>query len=204
MKKPDILSTCSSVWKNKMWTRIVNLIIEHAKKTPYWHLDGYMERYWLIPTKDAGSAGSTGCYTAKWYRNPFVWFCQLLGVSVRVHHILSSDPGRDFHDHPWPFVTIILKGGYFESRPRYDRSGLYLGAETKWHGAGSVLYRPAKAWHRLALWRDHYAIPKDVVIPTRLDSAWTLFIMGPYQQKWGFLSKPDAKTYYRDYLQEEQ
>lgn len=177
-----------------MRTKIADWLIAKAKETPYVHLDGYMERYWLIPTKDAGSAGSAGCYTAKWYRNPLVWFCQLLGVSVRVHHILSSDKGRDFHDHPWPFVTIILKGGYFEYRPVYDRSGLYKGAGVQWHGAGSILYRPAKAWHRLTLRNDFFGWGEGD------DSTWTLFIMGPYQQKWGFLTKPDAKQYYREYL----
>src|SRR5574341_1517991 len=29
--------------------RPVDWLIERAKRTPYWHLDGYMERYWLVP-----------------------------------------------------------------------------------------------------------------------------------------------------------
>lgn len=31
-----------------------------------------------------------------------------------LHHIDRPDPGFDLHDHPWPFVSIILRGGYTE------------------------------------------------------------------------------------------
>ncbi len=32
--------------------------------------------------------------------------------SIRVHHWLRSDDKRFFHDHPWSFISIVLKGGY--------------------------------------------------------------------------------------------
>jgi len=35
--------------------------------------------------------------------------------NVFVHKFLKSDPD-DVHDHPWPFATLILKGGYWEWR----------------------------------------------------------------------------------------
>jgi hypothetical protein len=31
--------------------------------------------------------------------------------NVFLHKFLKSDPD-DVHDHPWPYATIILKGGY--------------------------------------------------------------------------------------------
>ena len=31
--------------------------------------------------------------------------------SIKVHHILRSDEDRCEHDHPWPFVSLILTGG---------------------------------------------------------------------------------------------
>jgi hypothetical protein len=169
-----------------MQTRIADWIIAKAKKTPYDHLTDYMLRYWLVPFPEAGSASSTGCYKAMWYRNPFVWLCQKLDVAARVHCILRSDDARAFHDHPWPYLTIILKGGYYEVRPMYDKSGLYLGDETKWHGPGSILFRPAKSWHRLVILEGQ--------------PAWTVFITGKYQQRWGFLPQPKTKISYRDYL----
>lgn len=81
---------------------IVNWIIERAKKTPYFHLEGYMERYWLV--------------------QPRRW----LPFSVRVHHILRSDDDRHLHDHPWSYATIILRGGYTEVTSR-DKDGKWYG-----------------------------------------------------------------------------
>jgi hypothetical protein len=39
--------------------------------------------------------------------------------NVFVHKFLKSDT-EDVHDHPWPFLTVILKGGYWEWRPQFD------------------------------------------------------------------------------------
>lgn len=35
---------------------------------------------------------------------------------VLLHRMEAPDPGLDLHDHPWPFVSIILWGGYTEYR----------------------------------------------------------------------------------------
>lgn len=34
------------------------------------------------------------------------------------HRIMRSDMGRHFHDHPWSFLSLILRGGYTEHTPR--------------------------------------------------------------------------------------
>ena len=40
--------------------------------------------------------------------------------NIFVHKFLKSD--RDhLHDHPWPYFTLILKGGYYEWVPYYDK-----------------------------------------------------------------------------------
>ena len=31
-----------------------------------------------------------------------------------LHFLDGPDPGLDLHDHPWPFATLILRGGYTE------------------------------------------------------------------------------------------
>ena len=88
--------------------------------------------------------------------------------NVVLHRILKSDLD-DLHDHPWPWVTIILQGGYWE----YTRLG-----KPKWKGAGSVIIRSSRSLHRLELRKDQFGgeIP-----------CWTLFCMGPKQKDWGFL-----------------
>src|ERR1700756_1815271 len=48
---------------------------------------------------------------------PYVirWRLELPFGSVRVHHWLGPDDHRALHDHPWWFLTIVLKGSYSET-----------------------------------------------------------------------------------------
>lgn len=148
----------------RLFDKIAHSLIARARRTPYVHLPDYMERYWLLPYKKI-----PGDF-----------------IAARVHHILRSDNDRAFHDHPWPYVSVILRGGYTEVRPLYDKSGLYLGTTSRWYGAGSVIARRAKSWHRLEL------APGC--------TTWTLFITGPKRQSWGFMPDPETKVYWRRYL----
>lgn len=170
---------------------IVDLLIRRAQRTPYYHLDGYMRRWWLVPygrlghgdrTKqfrgeDCLSAGAAGCGPLPWLRRPFSRLLQSLGLAIRVHHILRSDRGRYNHSHPWPYLTIILRGGYWEIMG----DGKGGTREVKWRGPGSILFRRAGTFHRLILrgtaMEDGTYISKE---------AWTLFITGPKAGTWGF------------------
>lgn len=77
-----------------------SIIIEDAMKTPYWHLEGYMNRYWMY--------------------NPFIDNKSELGAiypdepSSRLHHILRADNDRHLHNHPWDAISVIMKGWYKE------------------------------------------------------------------------------------------
>lgn len=85
--------------------------------------------------------------------------------SVCLHHFHLSD--QDWlHDHPWPYVTIILGGGYWEHMP----SGRKV-----WRPPGSILIRSSRSAHMVEL------------DPNR-PPVWTLFIMGPRlrAREWGF------------------
>ena len=35
---------------------------------------------------------------------------------VFLHRMQAPDPGVDLHDHPWPFASVVLWGGYIEQR----------------------------------------------------------------------------------------
>lgn len=106
---------------------LVDRILARAARTPYIHLEGYMNRWWLLPYNRTG-------------------------LAVRVHEILSSDRERDLHNHPWWYVSVILLGGYFEHtlRPIPGRAPLPV---RRWYGPGSVLVRPADSFHRLELFK---------------------------------------------------
>lgn len=149
--------------------RLADAIIRRAQRTPYFHLyhgDGslYMGRYWLRPYSE----------------NRLNW-------AARVHHIATADYDRVLHDHPWNFVSIVLRVGYTEVRP--------VGIEPIWRAngeevtytvdrrVGSFAYRRATDRHRIV-----------AVLP----DTYTLFITGPKRQWWGFYT-PFGKMHWREY-----
>jgi len=89
-----------------------------------------------------------------------------------VHKFLKSDPD-DVHDHPWPFATLILRGGYWEWRPTFDAEGRKNGEVSRWCGAGSFRTAKASTYHRIEL---------DPAV-----ECWSLFMPGPHRKDWGFL-----------------
>lgn len=142
------MSELSQLNQNSIFHRVMNklgryrLILDRATKAEYMH------RYYLF-LKDR-----------KWFPFNFV-----------LHHVVKSDEPV-FHDHPWPYMTIILKGGYWEHTPVFDKSGKKIAEYTKWRGPGSIIMRGAKAYHWLELDNEK--------------PATTLFFMGPQVREWGF------------------
>lgn len=124
--------------------------------------------------------------------------------SVKLHKICQSDDVCS-HNHPWPFLTIILKGGYFEWTPTTQKEGGdILKLETapdgitevcRWHPAGSVMYRPAKWRHRLELKERIYLVSNKEGV---LMSATTLVFTGTVIRDWGFFTK-SGWIFWKDY-----
>jgi hypothetical protein len=92
--------------------------------------------------------------------------------NVFLHKFLKSDPD-DVHNHPWPYATLILKGGYYEWIPQFNSLGEKINEIAIWRGPGSFRIRGADSYHRVDL---------DPNV-----ECWTLFMPGPQQQEWGFL-----------------
>jgi hypothetical protein len=174
----------------KLFDYIVDRLIARAQKTPYFTLPGYMERFWLVPYTRVGShSAMDGVGPVSPWKRPLSRAVQLLNIAARIHHILRSDLDRHMHNHPWWYVTVILRGGYYEVTPLYDMWGDYVCDIREWHGPGSVLFRRANSLHRIE-------IPAG-------QTAWTLFITGKYSNSWGFaedMDRPDEITPYREYL----
>jgi hypothetical protein len=93
-------------------------------------------------------------------------------VNIFLHKFLKSDPD-DVHDHPWPYATLILKGGYYEWTPIFDGQGKKIAEKCAWRGPGHFRICGATSYHRIEL------DPKV--------TAWTLFMPGPQKREWGFL-----------------
>lgn len=94
--------------------------------------------------------------------------------NVFLHKFLRSDPD-DLHDHPWPYATLILKGGYYEWVPQFNSAGEKIGEIGMWRGPGHFRVCSATSYHRIEL-------DPDV-------TCWTLFMPGPQKREWGFLVK---------------
>lgn len=92
--------------------------------------------------------------------------------NVFLHKFLKGDPD-DVHDHPWPYATLILKGGYWEYKPTFNNLGEQIGEKRFWRKPGSFRYSPAASYHRIEL--------EPGV------ECWTLFMPGPQRKEWGFL-----------------
>ena len=163
---------------------LMRTVVPKSFDTPYKHINDYMFRYHCIPIK---AKIGDGCGPVSW-RRPFAKLLQCFNLSARVHHILRSDDDRAFHDHPWTYLTLVLRGGYTEHKPMFDKSGICIGNSTEWIGPGRLVMRQADSWHRLEL-------PSG-------QTAWTLFMTGKYRQRWGFMVNPRWKVPYTEYAQQ--
>lgn len=92
--------------------------------------------------------------------------------NIFLHKFLKSDPD-DVHDHPWPYATLILRGGYYEWVPVFDTVGRKIGEVQHWRKPGHFRTCSANSFHRIEL---------DPNV-----TCWTLFMPGPKQRDWGFL-----------------
>jgi hypothetical protein len=85
--------------------------------------------------------------------------------SLYLHEFLRSDRSRCLHDHPWWFVSVVLRHGYRE----------VMADGPHWRRPGSVLIRPGATFHRI-----------EVDPGTR---PWSLVIVGRKSRPWGFLTR---------------
>lgn len=94
--------------------------------------------------------------------------------NVFLHKFLKSDPD-DVHDHPWPYTTLILRGGYWEWVPQFNTEGKRIGEIAHWRKPGHFRTCSATSFHRIEL---------DPAV-----ECWTLFMPGPQRREWGFLQR---------------
>ena len=108
--------------------------------------------------------------------------------NIFLHKFHKGDPG-DVHDHPWPYFTLILKGGYYEWVPKFNSKKEMIGEIRHWRGPGHWRICSSSSYHRIEL--------KEGVTP------WTLFMPGPQTREWGFLVK-DKWIHNDSYLYDKQ
>lgn len=89
------------------------------------------------------------------------WTLNLWLFSLRVHQWIRSDDKRFMHDHPWHFITVVVRGSYTDVSAN--------GRDTL--GVGSVRFR--RATH------SHY-----VEVDKR--GAWSFLLCSMPVRHWGF------------------
>ncbi len=102
--------------------------------------------------------------------------CQSKWCNVMLHNIKRADTDAHCHNHPWSFISIVLKGGYDEKTPKGINPRKLF----------SVAYNKATNYHKIEKLHG--------------DSAWTLVITGPTRKEWGYLVNGewiDNETYRR-------
>lgn len=148
-------------------------LIVRAQRTPYFHLDGYMGRWWVFnPYGSDQAQNELDRHTAKYNWLP----------SVRIHHILREDLDRALHDHPWNARTIILDGWYKEDRLMPDGS-----TQTFYRFEGGTAGLKHGEYHTIT------EVSKGGV--------WTLFFTWEWKGDWGFLVD-GVKVPWKEYCSE--
>jgi len=81
--------------------------------------------------------------------------------NILIHEMLADDHGEGVHNHSFPFITIILRDGYWETL----KTGKF------WRSAGYIGFRSANTLHRVDLKKNTKPL--------------TLFISGPFGMRKG-------------------
>lgn len=132
-----------------------------------------LERYNIADTVDP-----TDTYLARLRIIETPWF------GVYLHQIRRPDHDRALHDHPWNFVSFIIKGGYEETVPMFISRPAGLRRKRTW-GPRSI--------HAMGIGKYH-------AITRLLDGpAWTLVFVGRRVKNWGYITESgwiDHDTYH--------
>lgn len=120
-----------------------------------------------------GADDPAGAYLRRWHLVP-----RNRLVNVYLHQFLRDDDDRALHDHPWAWLSLLLRGSYTEHT--IAAGGIHLRAVRV---TGSIKVSGPLRPHRIELWRDSRT--------GKPAPCWTLFITGPRVRRWGFHC-PDA------------
>jgi hypothetical protein len=86
--------------------------------------------------------------------------------ALYLHRLDTPDSRPTLHDHPWSFVSLILRGGYDEQR---------LDLHTH------QLARKRRRWVNVMRRDDAHYIERLFRVPT-----WTLLFVGARRRTWGY------------------
>lgn len=167
-----------------------------SKATPNgkWHYRQALKSYELGHYLAIAGRGITDIYLIRfWLSSPEMGTDgeYLCSDSMCLHYFVRPDNDGALHDHPAPFKSVILEGGYEEALPSIGWTGP-LGPDPNTrreiHMAGDQIIHAAADLHSI----------------TNLigDRVWTAVHTGLTERKWGFHPKGRLWMPYREYLAE--
>lgn len=115
------------------------------------------------------------------------WECKRFGIFI--HKMEAPDPGVDLHNHPWPFASFVISGGYEEQRA-LDWEAQVLAA-VRLDQRGDIKQRKRWSFKKFPLNEAHRIVK---VKP----HTWTIVFRGRAVRPWGFFTPDgymDARTY---------
>ena len=123
------------------------------KATPFKNAKEYSSPRWAFMKRRLIGSG-TDVYLDRTYIIQTPWF------GIMFHRIFRPDRQRDLHDHPWNFLSFVLRGSYIEDSPH----GVKLRRWINWKWA-----------------EDRHSICEVSRSPV-----WTLVFTGRKRRTWGF------------------
>lgn len=100
-----------------------------------------------------------------------------------IHRINRPDPRRTLHDHPWPFLSFVLRGGYVER----------FGLRAKGDRIGPIreVMRRTRRWGSVRFMRKTDA---HAIVELRRSPTWTLVFVGRRRPEpsWGYWADPGS------------
>lgn len=112
-----------------------------------------------------------GLYLTRWRIIQTPWF------GLYLHRMTGPDPRPTLHDHPWNFLSIVLRGGYIERR---------LDPLT-------MVVNEAHRIRRVNRMRTHdaHSIRRLLRVPT-----WTLLFVGARRRTWGYVESDGSPVWH--------
>lgn len=165
--------------------------------------DKYLSRYYLFgrPHMADGSdpfdAHGDPKDGIQWSKLPF---------GIYLHRFHRSDEDRELHNHPWRWaVSLILSGGYVEERKANMPKGwplVFQRTRKRVFVPGDINRITSNDFHRVELLDSCQVHAADGSCEVGFEHTWTLFVVGPKFQGWGFWNKSTEKfTPWRAFLQ---
>lgn len=141
-----------------------------SNRSPNW---AFMQRF-EVPNYD-----TDGNYLTRWR------IVQTPLFGVYLHRFEGPDPRPTLHDHPWNFLSLVLRGGYTEFTPDVKD---FIYAES----------REVRRFNRKRA-TDFHWIATLKRVPT-----WTLMFAGRRKRVWGYLEPDGTWTRFDEHPYNEQ